>query len=147
MVATSSSVFVTTRDFDAPRRLVFEAWTKSQHLIRWWGPRRFTLPTCEIDFHVGGAYRFVMRGPDGKDYSMKGIYREIVAPERIVFTAALDDEPPDREIVTTVTFAEQEGKTRLTVKQTVPASETKARGQKQGWTESLERLADHLAGA
>jgi uncharacterized protein YndB with AHSA1/START domain len=95
-----------------------------------------------MDFRPGGAYRFVMRGPDGADYPFHGVYREIVAPERIVFTAIIDN-APGNELVTTVTFAEEGGKTRLTVEQTVP-TEPYARGQKQGWTESLECLADYL---
>lgn len=131
-----------TRIFDAPRELVFKAWTDPKHLAQWWGPKGFTLPGCEMDFRPGGAYRFVMRGPDGKDYPFHGVYLEIVEPERIAFTAIIDN-APGNELVTTATFAEEGGRTRLTVKQTVP-TEPYARGQKQGWTESLERLADHL---
>src|SRR5260221_9154217 len=133
-----------TRVFDAPRKLVFEAWTRPEHLMAWWGPNGFTLPVCELDFRPGGAYRFVMRAPDGAEYPMQGIFREIDAPSRIVFGAILEGEP--REILTTVTFAEQDGKTTLTVHQTRPHDEMKARGQKQGWTEQLERLA-RLVGA
>jgi uncharacterized protein YndB with AHSA1/START domain len=134
---------VITRVVDAPHRLVFDTWSKPEHLARWWGPKGFTLPACEMDFRPGGAYRFVMRGPDGRDYPFHGVYREIVEPERIVFTAIIDN-APGNELLTTVTFAEHGGKTRLTVQQTVP-TEPYARGQKQGWTESLERLADYLA--
>ena len=139
----AESEIVMSREFDAPRRLVFATWTHPEHLGRWWGPKGFTLPTCEMDFRPGGAYRFVMRGPDGNDYPFKGMYREIVEPERIVFTAILD-EMPDQELVTMVTFDEHGGKTTVTVRQTVPKSEFHARGQRQGWTESLERLADYL---
>jgi len=131
-----------TRVFDAPRELVFGAWSDPAHLVRWWGPNGFTLPGCEMDFRPGGAYSFVMRGPDGQDYPFHGVYREIVEPERIVFTAIIDN-APGNELLTTVTFAEHGGKTRLTVKQTVP-TEPYARGQKQGWTESLECLAEYL---
>ena len=133
---------VITRVFDAPRQLLFETWSDPKHLARWWGPKGFTLPGCEMDFRPGGAYRFVMRGPDGGDYPFHGVYREIVAPERIVFTAIIDN-APGNELVTTVTFAEEGGRTRLTVEQTVP-TEPYARGQQQGWTESLECLADYL---
>lgn len=131
-----------TRIFDAPRELVFKAWTDPKHLAQWWGPKGFTLPGCEMDFRPGGAYRFVMRGPDGNDYPFHGVYLEIAEPERIVFTAIIDD-APGNELVTTATFAEEGARTLLTVKQTVP-TEPYARGQKQGWTESLERLADHV---
>jgi uncharacterized protein YndB with AHSA1/START domain len=134
---------VITRVLDVPRRRVFETWSKPEHLARWWGPKGFTLPGCEMDFRPGGAYRFVMRGPDGKDYPFHGVYREIVEAERIVFTAIIDN-APGNELVTTVTFAEEGGKTRLTVEQTVP-TEPYARGQKQGWTESLECLADYVS--
>lgn len=144
--ATQDRELVITRVFDTPRRLVFEAWTKPEHLMRWWGPRGFTLPVCEMNLRPGGAYRFVMRGPDGKDYPMQGVYREIVEPERIVFTATLDDEPPGHEILTKVTFAEQEGKTKLTVHQTYYKMAMR-RGAQEGWTQSLDRLTDYLAKA
>jgi uncharacterized protein YndB with AHSA1/START domain len=138
----ANKTVVITRVFDAPRRLVFETWSKPEHLARWWGPNGFTLPGCEMDFRPGGAYRFVMRGPDGGDYPFHGVYREIVEPERIVFTAIIDN-APGNELMTTVTFAEEGVTTRLTVEQTVP-TEPYARGQQQGWTESLECLADYL---
>jgi uncharacterized protein YndB with AHSA1/START domain len=134
---------VITRVFDAPRRLVFETWSQPEHLARWWGPNGFTLPGCEMDFRPGGAYRFVMRGPDGLDYPFHGVYVEIVPPARIVFTAIIDN-APGNELVTTVTFAEEGGGTRLTVEQTVP-TDPYGEGQKQGWTESLERLAEYVA--
>jgi uncharacterized protein YndB with AHSA1/START domain len=133
---------ILTRVFDAPRKLVFDAWTRPEHLKAWWGPNGFTLPVCELDFRQGGAYRFVMRAPDGAEYPMQGVFREIEAPSRIVFNALLEGEP--REILTTVTFAEQEGKTLLTVRQTRPHDAMKARGQKQGWTEQLEKLASFV---
>jgi uncharacterized protein YndB with AHSA1/START domain len=133
---------ILTRVFDAPRELVFRAWSDRAHLTKWWGPKGFTLPGCEMDFRTGGAYRFVMRGPDGRDNPFHGVYREIVRNERIVFTAILDN-LPGHELVTTVTFADEGGKTKLTVRQTTPPGEA-GRGQNQGWSETLERLADHL---
>ncbi len=107
------------------------------------GPRGFTLAACEVDFRPGGTFRFVMRGPDGQDYPFDGIYHEIVPPARIVFTGTVGND----EVLTTVTFAEQGGRTTVTVRQTVPSDPFYARGQQQGWTESLERLAEHLATA
>ncbi len=133
---------ILTRVFDAPRELVFRAWSDRAHLTKWWGPKGFTLPGCEMDFRTGGAYRFVMRGPDGQDNPFHGVYREIVRNERIVFTAILD-KLPGHELLTTVTFADEGGKTKLTVRQTTPPGEA-GRGQNQGWSETLERLADHL---
>src|ERR1700674_4869075 len=90
--ATTTAV-VMTRIFDAPRKLVFEAWTKPERLARWFGPKGFTMPICEMDFRPGGAFRFVMRGPDGKDYPFDGVYLEILEPERIVFKGIIHDEP------------------------------------------------------
>lgn len=140
--AAAGREIVVTRVLDAPHRLVFETWSQPAHLARWWGPKGFTLPGCELDFRIGGAYRFVMRGPDGLDYPFHGVYREIVEPERIIFTAIIDN-APGNELVTTVTFAEEGGGTKLTVRQTVP-TEPYASGQKQGWTESIERLAAYV---
>ena len=135
---------ILTRVFDAPRELVWRTWTEREHLTQWWGPKGFTLPGCEMDFRPGGTYRFVMRGPDGRDNPFHGVYREIVRNGRIVFTAILDN-LPGHELLTTVTFADEGGKTKLTVRQTTPPGEA-GRGQNQGWSETLERLADHLGG-
>jgi uncharacterized protein YndB with AHSA1/START domain len=128
------------RVFDAPRGLVWKLWTEPEHVAQWWGPKGFTLPGCEMDFRTGGAYRFVMRGPDGGDFPFHGVYREIVENERIVFTAILEN-LPGQELVTTVTFADEGGKTKLTVRQTTPPGEA-GRGQNQGWSETIERLAE-----
>jgi uncharacterized protein YndB with AHSA1/START domain len=81
-----------TRVFDAPRDLVFEAWTDAKHLAKWWGPHHFTNPVCELDVRVGGAIRIDMRGPEGTVYPMTGVLHEIVSPERLVFTSAPLDE-------------------------------------------------------
>src|SRR5262245_19835210 len=104
-----------TRMFDAPRALVFKAWTDPGHVAQWWGPKGFTNPVCEIDLRPGGALRIVMRGPDGIDYPTTGVFREIVEPERLVFTnVALDGQGnPVLDGLTTVTFTEHDGKTRL----------------------------------
>jgi uncharacterized protein YndB with AHSA1/START domain len=135
----AAPAMVMTRVFDAPRRLVFEAFVKREHLVRWWGPRGFSLPVCDVDPRPGGALRMCMRGPDGQDYWMRGSYREIAPPERLVFASFIHDDE-SQEIVTTLTFAEQDGKTTLTLRQTVPRAEGPARGQRQGWGESLDRL-------
>ena len=84
--APSDRALVKTRIFDAPREIVFEAWTRAEHLVNWWGPNDFTLPFCEIDFREGGSYRFCMRSPEGEDYWVWGEYREIDEPGRIVMT-------------------------------------------------------------
>jgi len=94
---------ILTRVFAAPRELVWKLWTEPEHIRKWWGPKGFTLPGCEMDFRTGGAYSYVMRGPDGEDNPFHGVYREIVRNERIVFTAILDN-LPGHELVTTVTW-------------------------------------------
>lgn len=143
---------VIERVFDAPPELVFEAWTEPAHLARWWGPKGFTNPICEVDLRVGGAWRIVMRAPNGAEYPGGGIYREIVAPERLVFTnGALDKEGnPIIEGLTTVTFAAHGDKTKLTLRTRAVALVSYAAqmldGMEAGWTQSLERLGEELAG-
>ena len=137
---------VMTRVFDAPRRLVFEAWTKPEYLARWFGPKDFTMPICEMDFRPGGAFRFVLRGPDGKDYPFDGMYLEIAEPERIVFKGTIHDEP-GHEVWTTVTFFEEQSKTKLVVHQTYSFESDATRGAPEGWKQTLDRLTEYLAKA
>jgi uncharacterized protein YndB with AHSA1/START domain len=132
---------VITRVFDAPRRLVFEAWTKAEHVSRWFAPRPLTMPSCEVDFRPGGVFRFVMHSPDGTDYPFEGAFREIVPPERIVFAGTIHE---GNATVTTVTLAEHEGKTTLTMQQTFTAESDATRGAKQGWTMTLDQLGELL---
>jgi uncharacterized protein YndB with AHSA1/START domain len=140
-----------TRLFDAPRELVFQAWTEPEHLKQWWGPLGFTNPACEVDLRVGGAWRIVMRFPDGNEHTAHGIYREIVPPERLVFTNIAMDKDGNRllEGLTTVTFEDLGGKTRLTLKTRmvglVPYAPRMLEGMETGWSQSLERLAEKLA--
>lgn len=102
---------VLTRIFNAPPELMFKLWTDPLHVAQWWGPHGFTNPVCEMDVRPGGALRIVMRAPDGTDYPMKGVFQEIVAPERLVFTNIAVDASGDHLIegLTTVTFAAQGG--------------------------------------
>ena len=144
---------VLTRVFDAPRELVFKAWTDPKQVAQWWGPHGFTNPVCDLDVRPGGAIRIHMRGPDGTVYPMTGVYNEVVEPGRLVFTsAALDaDGNPMFEVLTTVTFAEQGGKTKQIMRARVIKSTAEAapyiKGMEAGWTQSLERLAKSLAKA
>lgn len=139
-----------TRTFDAPRALVFRAWTDARHLAQWWGPQGFTSPVCEIDARVGGALRIHMRAPDGSLYPMKGEIRELVAPERLVFTnIALDAAGRHLlEGLTTVTFTENRGKTTMSLHtRAVAVTEIAVsylQGMQMGWTQSIDRLAVHL---
>ena len=142
---------VITRIFDAPRDLVFKAWTDSKHVAQWWGPKGFTNPVCEMDVRPGGAFVIHMRAPDGTVYPTKGVFREIVEPERLVFAdSALEDEEgnPTFEALSTVTFAEHEGKTKLTLHAVIlkvgPGVEGALAGMEEGWNQSLERLAEYL---
>lgn len=140
-----------TRVFNAPRALVFEAWTDPKHLAEWWGPHAFTNARCEWDFRPGGKIHVDMQGPEGTVYPMVGECREIVPPERLVFTAgALDAEGKLLfEILNTVTFAETAGKTTLTLQTELLFGTANAQqyleGQKPGWAQSLERLENLLA--
>jgi uncharacterized protein YndB with AHSA1/START domain len=142
-----------TRSFDAPRALVFKMWTDPKHLARWWGPRGFTNPVCEVDARPGGKLRIHMRAPDGTVYPMTGTFREIVTPERIVFVAVAEDHDgnPLLESLTTVTFAEHGGRTTLTVHARAvgiaPVAGRMLEGMQAGWTQSLERLAEVVAGS
>ena len=106
----SEREIVLTRVFDAPRELVFEAMTKPEHVVHWFGPHGWTLSVCEIDLRPGGRWRYILQGPDAREMGMSGVYREIARPERIVSTESFDDYPG--ESVNTVTLVEKEGRRR-----------------------------------
>jgi uncharacterized protein YndB with AHSA1/START domain len=140
---------VMTRTFDAPRALVFEAWTERQHLERWQGaPQGFTVTTEQADIRPGGAFRICMRSPEGVDHWLQGVYRDVVAPERLVFTHTwLDAEgKPGTETLVTITFAERGRKTELTLRQSGFKSEESRAGHEQGWASTFDRLAEYLDG-
>ncbi len=138
-----------TRVLDAPRERVFRMWTDPQHLANWWGPQGFTTTSLEMDPHPGGAYRGCMRSPEGTLRCRRGIYREIVPPERLVFTFAWEDAAGElgHETLVTVTFADQAGKTLLTLHQATFESVVRCDDHRRGWTSSLERFAEYLAAA
>jgi len=140
-------VLVLHRVFDAPRELVFKAWTEPQHLTRWSCPNGFTLTQCEGELRPGGAWRSCMRSPDGKELWLGGVYREIQAPDRLVFTHAWQDDNgnPGHETVVTVTFAERDGKTEMTFRQALFESVASRDGHRGGWTECFDKLADYVA--
>lgn len=138
-----------TRIFDAPRHLVFEAWSKPELVKRWlYGPDDWRLAVCEMDLRVGGATRFVWRDRDGKEMGMSGVFREIAPPDRLVFTEIWDEDWTGGEALNTITFTEHAGKTTLT--QTVLYSSRGARdgalktGMEHGAAVSYDRLAELL---
>ena len=137
---------VMTRVFDAPRRLVFDAFTKPELLRRWFGPRGWSLVVCEVDLKVGGTFRFVLRGPDGTDMGMRGVYREIVPPERSVHLESFDDYPG--ESLVAAVLVEQGDKTTLTVTVLYPSQEVRdiviKSGMEHGAAESYDKLAELL---
>ncbi len=137
---------VITRVFDAPRRLVFKVWTAPEHLARWWGPKGFTTLSCAMDVRPGGAWFRRMRSPEGSEHIKRGIYREIVAPERLVFTYA-DEDAEGRlgpETVVEVTFEEQGSKTKLTLHQAGFETVSARDGHYGGWTSCMDRFAEYL---
>jgi uncharacterized protein YndB with AHSA1/START domain len=137
---------VMTRIFDAPRQLVFDALTKPELLKRWFGPHGHSLVVCDVDFTVGGAWRFVIESPDGGRMGMSGVYQEIVPGERTVHTEAFDDYPGDSVITTVLT--EHDGKTTLTATVLYDSQETRdavvESGMEHGAAETYDRLADLL---
>ena len=143
----SDREIVLTRVFDAPRQMVFDAFSKPELLKRWFGPRGWSLVVCEVDLQVGGGFRFVMRGPDGKEMGMRGVYREIVPPERSVHMESFDDYPGESQV--TAVFVEQGGRTTLTATVLCPSKEVRdavlQSGMEHGAAESYDRLAELLA--
>jgi uncharacterized protein YndB with AHSA1/START domain len=140
------------RTFTAPRSLVFAAWTDARHLAQWWGPHGYTAPVCEIDPRVGGKLRIHMRGPDGTTHRLEGVVRDIVAPERLVIANSVD--VAGRRVLEglfTVTFAERDGKTTMTLHARAAALAEEALlwldGMNEGWGQSIERLEAFVARA
>jgi uncharacterized protein YndB with AHSA1/START domain len=138
---------VTTRVFDAPRRLVFDAWTKPEHLQRWMlGPEGWIMPVCDIDLRVGGAWHFVWRQADGAEMEMRGVYLEIVPPERLVVTESWGGDWPETQNI--VVFTEEAGRTTMTMTIRYPSNEARERalgtGMKGGMAASFDRLAELL---
>ena len=147
--ATAERQLVVTRIIDAPRRLVFKAWTEPDRVARWWGPHGFTTTFCDMDIRPGGKFRFCMRSPTGTNHCKRGVYQEVIEPERIVFTFAWENAAgqPGHELLTTVTFAEHGTKTKLTLHQAVFETAEGCEAHRQGWTSCLERFAAYIATA
>ena len=156
--------FLIAREFDAPRDLVWQTWTERARLMEWFGPKGFTMPAAKLDFRPGGSFHYCLESPDGREMWGKFVYREIVAPEKIVLVNSFSDEDGGitrhpfsptwpLEMVSTTTFVEQNGRTTLTLKW-FPLNPTDAErdafdnahtGMKQGWTGTFEQLDAYLA--
>lgn len=155
MTSGTDAEIVITRRLDAPRELVFQAWTDPKQLVQWWGPQGFTSDDCRLDLRAEGAFSLKMRGPGGVVCSCHGVFREIIAPERIVYLGQPDDDHacgaglPPRSVVT-VTFVERDGQTTLTIHTRLASSADRdaavQAGFDVGWASCLERLSECLAG-
>jgi uncharacterized protein YndB with AHSA1/START domain len=138
---------VITRLVDAPREMVFRAWTEPRQAMQWWGPEGFAVTALEMDVRLGGTWRKCMRSPDGQEFWRHGVYREVVALERLVFTYVSDDPlgAPGHETLVTVTFAARGDKTLMTLRHggfdTVPARHSHF----GGWASCIERFARYMS--
>jgi uncharacterized protein YndB with AHSA1/START domain len=156
MVARSSldldrdpRAIIGVREFDAPRELVFAAWTDPKHLAQWWGPNGFTTTTSAFDMRPGGVWRFVMHGPDGRDYENRITFDEVVPPERLVYHHGGGDDVEPVLFRTTVTFEDIGGRTRLTMQGVFPSAAERERvireyGADKGLEQTLARLGDYV---
>ena len=150
-VTTPSDLeIVMTRAFDAPRDLVFEVWTKPEHVRHWWGPRSSSMIHCEADVRPGGSWRYVTREENGDEVPFRGVYREVTPPERLIYTEIYDVEPFNTgdPAVNTVTFTEEDGRTIMTCTTLCPSKEVRdyilGSGMEIGAAESYNRLAEHI---
>jgi uncharacterized protein YndB with AHSA1/START domain len=149
IISTPSDLeIVMSRTFSAPRELVFEAHSKAEHLKRWWGPRKYDMPVCEIDFRPGGAWRMV-HWAEGEEYAFRGSFLEIVPPEKIVWTFEWEG-MPGHIATETMVLTEQDGRTTLTTTSVYTSKEDRdgmlQSGMEEGASESFERLDELLAG-
>ena len=146
MPAAQDRVLLFTRLFDASRRAVFRAWTDPEQLTRWWAPEGFSVTFLKMDVRPGGAWRKCMRSPEGKDYWRRGVYLEVIEPERLVFTYISDDpvSDPAHETVVTIRFEDQGAKTLMTFRQEEFESVAARDSHNFGWTSCMQRFAAYL---
>jgi uncharacterized protein YndB with AHSA1/START domain len=148
--STADREIIIERVFDAPRDLVWEAWTNPEHVTQWWGPNGFTTTIKKMDFRVGGVWKLTMHGPDGTDYPNSSIFREIVVPERIVFThGGGSKDGPNSKFLSTWTFEALGAQTRVTMRLLFDTPEdrdliVRAYGAIEGGKQTLARLAEYL---
>jgi uncharacterized protein YndB with AHSA1/START domain len=149
-LTSDPKVIAGTRMFDAPRALVFAAWTEPRHLAQWFGPNGFSLTTHSFDFRPGGVWRFVMHGPDGRDYENRITFDEISPPDRIAYHHGGGDDVEPVQFSTLVTFEDAGGRTKLTMCGTFSSAKERDRvireyGADKGQVETLARLDDYVA--
>ena len=147
---TSERELVITRTFEAPRSLVYKAWTEPEHMVNWLGPQGFTSKILKSELRVGGAYRFHMRDAQGGDHWQQGVFREIVEPEKLVFTyewANAQGEATRPQTMVTIILEDLGGKTRMTLRQGIFESVTARDDHRGGWSSSFERLAEYVKAA
>jgi uncharacterized protein YndB with AHSA1/START domain len=142
-------VMIGMREFDAPRDLVFAAFTDPEHLAQWWGPNGFTTTTLSFDMRPGGIWRFVMHGPDGRDYQNRVTYEEVVPPARIVYRHGGEPDVEPVQFRQTITFEDLGGRTRITWRGDFPSAAERDRvikeyGADKGLTETMTRLAEYV---
>jgi uncharacterized protein YndB with AHSA1/START domain len=145
-VAAQEYALEISRVFDAPPILVFKAFTKPEHMVRWWGPKDFSTTVRKLEFRRGGSYHYTIHGPNDQHHGMSGVFREIAEPEKIVFTFAWDDEKgrPGNETLIAITMKAEGNGTRLTFRQE-PFDDVKSRdSHAEGWGEVLDKLAPFL---
>jgi uncharacterized protein YndB with AHSA1/START domain len=151
MASQVDSTLVLSRVFDAPRELVFAAWVEPEQLARWFGPRTIAAAVDRMDVHPDGGYRITLRAIDsGETYAVRGVYREVVRPERLVFTWAWEEDCPthekDVESVVTVLFRERGAKTEVVLEHARLDAPKLRANTPRGWSVSLDRLAELLGG-
>lgn len=139
----SGHALAITRTFAAPRALVFSVWTTPEHIVRWWGPRGYRLSHCTMDFRPGGAWRFCMRSAEGEEHWIHGAYREIVPPERLVFTYV--NERGGFETLVTLEFVARGAHTELRFRQVGLPSVEERDSHEWGWSSTFELLDEYLA--
>ncbi|MFN4249136.1 MAG: SRPBCC family protein [Flavipsychrobacter sp.] len=147
---TSNREITSVRLLNAPRELVYEVWTKAEHILKWWGPEGFTNSNKEMNVSVGGVWRFTMHGPDGRDYPNKILFTEVVPNERLVYEHSDDTDGSSLQFHVTVTFEEEGNKTRLTMRMVFPTQEerdavVREYGAMEGQTQTLNKLEEFIA--
>jgi len=139
-----------TRVFEAPRELVFACWTRAEHLVHWFGPKGYTIHSCETDPRPGGMFKLCMRGPGGADHWVRGQFTKMNSPEHLIITCAADDHNGVERLheVIDVTFTESQGRTTVRINAIArgPSDEAAAmlKGMDKGWAQTVDRLGAHL---